>query len=213
MDNAITKIEVQKKKKDRVNVYVDGEYSFSCSSELVYINGLKKGKIIDMNYLEGLIEEDNYLYAKSKALTFIEKTFKTENEIEVKLQKYNFNDKIIRRVIEFLRDYKFVDDSKYAEVYIKEKAKKYGKSKIRYELKRKGIKDNIIDEKLNEYHDNDEAYVEGMRKMAIKKYNSLIRVEEDKFKIKRKVGSYLLGRGYSWNEIGEVLKEIFVENY
>lgn len=213
MDNAITKIEVQKKKKNRVNVYVDGEYSFSCSSELVYINGLKKGKIIDMNYLEGLIEEDNYLYAKSKALTFIEKTFKTENEIEVKLQKYNFNDKIIRRVIEFLRDYKFVDDSKYAEVYIKEKAKKYGKSKIRYALKRKGIKDNIIDEKLNEYHDNDEAYVEGMRKMAIKKYNSLIRVEEDKFKIKRKVSSYLLGRGYSWNEIGEVLKEIFVENY
>lgn len=213
MDNAITKIEIQKKKKDRVNVYVDGEYFFSCSSELVYMNGLKKGKIIDMNYLEGLIEEDNYLYAKSKALTFIEKTFKTENEIKVKLEKYNFDNKIIRRVIEFLRKYNFVDDSKYAEIYIKEKAKKYGKSKIKYGLMKKGIKDNIICEKLNDYRDNDEAYVEGMRKMAIKKYNSVIKVEKDKFKIKRKVCSYLLGRGYSWNEIGEVLKEIFVENY
>lgn len=72
-ENTITKIEAQKKKKDRVNVYIDNEYSFSCNTELIYIHGLKKGKVVDLDYLQDIIEEDNYLYAKSRALSFIEK--------------------------------------------------------------------------------------------------------------------------------------------
>lgn len=51
-----------------------------------------------------------------------------------------------------------------------------------------------------------------MREVALKKFNNIAKRETDKLKIKRKLSSYLLGRGYSWSEIGEVLKEIFSEN-
>ncbi|KHD38538.1 recombinase RecX [Clostridium acetobutylicum] len=211
-ENTITKIEAQKKKKDRVNVYIDNEYSFSCNTELIYIHGLKKGKVVDLDYLQDIIEEDNYLYAKSRALSFIEKTFKTENEIRVKLREKEFNEKIIERVIEFLRKYDFVDDSRYAELYIKERINKQGKVKIKYGLIKKGINDSIIDEKLSKYSANNENYIEAMREVALKKFNNIAKRETDKLKIKRKLSSYLLGRGYSWSEIGEVLKEIFSEN-
>ena len=33
MSNIITKIEVQKRNKDRVNVYINEEFNFACSSE------------------------------------------------------------------------------------------------------------------------------------------------------------------------------------
>lgn len=211
-ENTITKIEAQKKKKDRVNVYIDNEYSFSCNTELIYIHGLKKGKVVDLDYLQDIIEEDNYLYAKSRALSFIEKTFKTEKEIRVKLREKEFNEKIIERVIEFLRKYDFVDDSRYAELYIKERINKQGKVKIKYGLIKKGINDSIIDEKLSKYSANNENYIEAMREVALKKFNNIAKRETDKLKIKRKLSSYLLGRGYSWSEIGEVLKEIFSEN-
>ncbi|URZ16994.1 recombination regulator RecX [Clostridium felsineum] len=213
MDNTITKIETQKKKKDRVNVYIDGEYSFSCNAELIYIHALKKGKIVNMDYLKDIIEEDNYLYAKSRALSFIERTFKTENEIRVKLKEKEFNDTVIDRVIEFLRKYNFVDDTKYAELYIKERIAKQGKLKIKYSLVKKGIDDSIIDEKLSKYESKDEKYINAMREAALKKYTSIAKKETDKFKIKRKLSSYLMGRGYSWSEIGDILKEIFMENY
>ncbi|MCR3761231.1 recombination regulator RecX [Clostridium felsineum] len=213
MDNTITKIETQKKKKDRVNVYIDGEYSFSCNAELIYIHALKKGKIVNMDYLKDIIEEDNYLYAKSRALSFIERTFKTENEIRVKLKEKEFNDTVIDRVIEFLRKYNFVDDTKYAELYIKERIGKQGKLKIKYSLVKKGIDDSIIDEKLSKYESKDEKYINAMREAALKKYTSIAKKETDKFKIKRKLSSYLMGRGYSWSEIGDILKEIFMENY
>ena len=39
--NIITKIEVQKRNKDRSNIYIDNEYAFSLSNELVYKEGLK----------------------------------------------------------------------------------------------------------------------------------------------------------------------------
>jgi regulatory protein len=32
----ITKIEIQKRNKERVNLFLDGEYAFSISAELVY---------------------------------------------------------------------------------------------------------------------------------------------------------------------------------
>lgn len=44
MEKIITKVEVQKNNKNRVNVYVDEEYAFSCAAEVVYKYDLKKGK-------------------------------------------------------------------------------------------------------------------------------------------------------------------------
>lgn len=37
----ITKIEVQKKNKDRVNVYIDNNFAFAAFNELVYKEGVK----------------------------------------------------------------------------------------------------------------------------------------------------------------------------
>ena len=39
--NIITKIEVRKRNKERVNIYIDEEYAFSISAELVYKENLK----------------------------------------------------------------------------------------------------------------------------------------------------------------------------
>ena len=42
MEKIITKVEVQKNNKNRVNVYVDEEYAFSCAAEVVYKYDLKR---------------------------------------------------------------------------------------------------------------------------------------------------------------------------
>lgn len=43
----ITKVEIQKRNKDRVNVYINHEFAFACSAELVYIHNIEKGKSVD----------------------------------------------------------------------------------------------------------------------------------------------------------------------
>ncbi|WP_346961661.1 hypothetical protein [Clostridium sp.] len=42
MSKIITKIEAQKKKDNRVNIFINDEFAFGCSSELVYYHNLAK---------------------------------------------------------------------------------------------------------------------------------------------------------------------------
>ena len=52
--NVITKIEVQKRNKDRSNVYIDNDYAFSLSNELVYKEGLKLNEKIDIERINAV---------------------------------------------------------------------------------------------------------------------------------------------------------------
>ena len=63
----ITKIEVQKKNKERVNLFLDEEYAFSLSMELVYKEGLKKNQEIDAKRLELLAEEESIIRCKKQS--------------------------------------------------------------------------------------------------------------------------------------------------
>ncbi|WP_418219440.1 recombination regulator RecX [Clostridium pasteurianum] len=204
--NKITKIEVQKKRKDRVNIYVNNEYRFSCSSELVFLHSLKSGMSIDVDYIEKIVEEENYIKCKNDALKAIEKSYKTEREISVKLLQKDHSEKNINRAIKFLKQYNFIDDCKYADLYIKEKIKKQGKKKIKYELLKKGIEENIIDDKLNNVSYEYEVSI--INELARKKYNIFMKSENNSFKIYSKLFNYLSRLGYSSNIIKDTLKKI-----
>lgn len=211
MQGVITKIEVQKNKKDRVNVYVDEEYSFSCSMELVYSHGLKKNKIVDVDEIKDVVSDDNYIYCKETALKIIERTLKTEKEVEIKLRQKGFEENLIDKAINFLKKYDFVNDNKYIKCYVKEKIKKDGKNKIKYNLMKKGIREDLIEKELNEVNIDKQQYYNTLMELARKKYEILSKKEADKLKVKKKISDYLLRKGYLWEEIKPVLNDLLNE--
>ncbi|WP_234118947.1 recombination regulator RecX [Clostridium hydrogenum] len=213
MQGVITKIEVQKNKKDRVNVYIDEEYSFSCSMELVYSHGLKKNKLVDMDEIKDVVSDDNYIYCKETALKIIERTLKTEKEVEIKLRQKGFEENLIDKAINFLKKYDFVNDNKYIKCYVKEKIKKDGKNKIKYNLMKKGIREDLIEKELNEVNIDKQQYSNTLMELARKKYEILSKKEDDKLKVKKKTCDYLLRKGYLWEEIKPVLNDLLKINY
>lgn len=213
MQGVITKIEVQKNKKDRVNVYVDEEYSFSCSMELVYSHGLKKNKIVDVDEIKDVVSDDNYIYCKETALKIIERTLKTEKEVEIKLRQKGFEENLIDKAINFLKKYDFVNDNKYIKCYVKEKIKKDGKNKIKYNLMKKGIREDLIEKELNEVNIDKQQYYNTLMELARKKYEILSKKEADKLKVKKKICDYLLRKGYLWEEIKPVLNDLLKINH
>lgn len=205
MENKITKIEVQKRKKDRVNVYIDDEYCFSCSAELIFYHSLKTGNSVDIQKLQDLVTEDNYISAKNYALKVIERNFKSENEIYKKLALKDYSDPTIDKVMKFLKEYDFVNDVKYTEMYVNEKCKTQGKKKIKYELKKKGIPEEIINNKINSISEiNSDNLIEIMKK----KYELLSKNESNPTKLYQKMYSFLLRRGYSYDEFNSELKKL-----
>lgn len=201
----ITDINIQKGNKNRVNIYLDHEYSFSCSLELLYMKALKKGVEVNKEYLEEVISEDNYIKCKEASLKIIEHSYKTEKEVEDKLLSYGFEEKTIKKVMEFLKSYKFVDDLRYLRLFISDKKKAFGKNKLEHQLIDKGIKKELIYEELNKLSDEEEY--DYAFKLLEKKMKNMVKSGISKKEIMRKAKTYLLNAGFLNEVINKVINE------
>ena len=204
--NIITKIEVGKGNKERVNIYIDNEYAFSISAELVYKENIKVKDEINVERLKKLADEDNYIKCKNSALKIIERTYKSEKELRDKLVLKGYDDHIIKLTINFLREYNLLNDTNYAKMYVKDRSRNQGKNKIKYKLIQKGIDENIIEEELNKI-DKDEIK-KVVYEMALKKYRVLSKRENDNYKLTQKLYRFLMGKGYDYDLIKDVVKSI-----
>lgn len=210
MIEKITKIELQKKNEDRVNIYINGEYTFSCSKELVYTYKLATGKQFEIDTLNDIVNEDNYIKCKSSALRIIERTYKSEKEMFNKLIEKGYDDNTIINVIEFLRKYNFLDDLAYTKMYIKDKIKAQGKNKIKFALIKKGISEEIVNQELEDVDDIDQNNT--LMKLAESKYKTLLKNEQDSRKLFKKLSDFLMRKGFQWEEIKSVLKVLLRED-
>lgn len=207
-EKVISSIEIQKNNKERVNIFIDGSYAFSCSAELIYTHGLKPKSSVDLDELKELVSEDNYLKCKSAALKIIEKSYKSEKEIFDKLVKKGYEEKTSARVIEFLKSYNFLNDEEYVRMYVNDKIKSQGKSKIKHALLRKGIDEELIEEKLKAAGSSVELIT--AQRLADKKYKLLLKQEQDSRKINNKLWEYLMRNGFNKDIIEEIIQKLEV---
>ena len=152
----ITKIEVQKRNKERVNVYIDNVYTFSAYSELIYKENLKVNSEVDEEKLLRIAQKENVSKCKETALRIIERSYKTEKEMQNKLIEKGYDSESVGIAINFLKEYNFINDNNYVKMYIKDRISTQGKQKIKYSLIRKGISDDIIEEFLEDIESEDE---------------------------------------------------------
>ena len=201
----ITKIEAQKRSKDRVNIYVDEEYFMAVYAELVYTHSLKKGMEIDKNSLESLLHDEMYMKAKNKALSILSKSDQSEKKLREKLLN-NYDENIVEEVIEFLKGYKLINDNLLAEKIVHDNMNlsKFGKNKIKQNLYNKGIAASDIQDAISQI-DPDEEY-ENAKYLAEKRLKRL--KGEDKNKINQKIYQHLAYKGFSYDIIKRVLREL-----
>lgn len=204
--NIITKIEIGKKNKERANIYINEEYAFSISLELVYKENLKLNENVDIERLKTLAKEDNYIRCKNSAIRIVERSYKSEKEMEDKLLLKGYDERTIERTLDFLKEYNFLNDENYARSYVKDKIKVEGKRKIKFTLIRKGIDDNLIEDELSKVLSEDLKEV--ALNLALKKYNTLKKRENDKYKLSQKLYRFLMSKGYDFDLISEVVKEV-----
>lgn len=201
----ITKIEAQKRSKDRVNIYVDEEYFMAVYAELVYTHSLKKGMEIDKNSLESLLHDEMYMKAKNKALSILSKSDQSEKKLREKLLN-DYDENIVEEVIEFLKGYKLIDDNLLAEKIVHDNMNlsKFGKNKIKQNLYNKGIAASDIQDAISQI-DPDEEY-ENAKYLAEKRLKRL--KGEDKNKINQKIYQHLAYKGFNYDIIKRVLREL-----
>jgi len=179
---------------------------------LLNYNIFEKYKVsVDMDFSENEIQEMKYFSdierAKSRAINYISGKLKTKYEVRLKLKEKDFTEDIIDEVIDILEKEEYLNDRLYCEVFIEDKKQLngYGKNKIKSLLIQKGVSKSVFEDFLDEFEYEEEF--DNALKMGIKKLN-LLSNEEDVFKKKQKLINYLAYRGFSFDVINDVLREI-----
>jgi len=199
----ITRIEPQNNS-ERVNVYIDGEFAFGLMREILYKYGLSENMEVDREFIDEVLLEEEWLKAKDKALKFLSYRQRSQKEIEDKLKKEGFSDEIIEKTVDFLKSYNLIDDIAFAKNFMMDKSNinKYGPERIRYELYMRGISKDIIDEVLEDYGDEYSIALD-LAKKKVKSYKG-----NDRNAIYRKLGTFLQSKGFSYECISKVLREL-----
>lgn len=110
----------------------------------------------------------DYEVAKEKAIRYIVIARKTEEEVRKKLRKSGFDEKIIDKVIIHLIKLDYINDTDYVDAYIRQcmRLLNYSIYEIKNKLLQKGIKKDIIEEKLQILYESD--YEEKIVKKLLK---------------------------------------------
>ena len=198
----ITKIEVQKKNQDRVNIYVDEKFFMAIYKELVFTFNLKKGDNIEEDNLRQILKDEMFLKGKNKALNILSKTSQSEKRIR---------EDVIDEVVNFLKKYNFINDNELASKIVNTNVNlnKYGKNKIKQNLYNKGIGKSAIDDAISEI--DQDAEFENAFYLAEKRYARV--KNEDPKKAYAKVANHLAYKGFSYDIIKSVLNKIFKNDF
>lgn len=195
----ITDIKQQVNNPNRYSLFIDGKFAFGVEDTDVISYRLSIDSEISKEKLTEIYKSAVFSKARDKAIKFLSYKPRTEKEIWDKLEQSEFSEYTIRKVIELLKKYSYVNDKEYARAYIKDRFNLKGHSvkKISYELKSKGIDEEVIQETIDEF-DFDEA---GRVYELIKK--RLRKSPEPTEKEKQSCYNYMLRRGYSYAVINE----------
>jgi len=201
----ITSIEPQKKRKGRFNVFLDGEFAFGADKETVYDFGLRKNDDLTEEKMKEITDYDELNFGKKIAFSFLNYKPRTEKEIRKKLKEKKISEASIEKVITILKNLKYLDDSKYAKMYLEEKLANNPKGKrvIAMKLAEKGINKEVIKSVIDkEYNEDTETQ---KAKELLAKYIKKVRAKSEMDK-RQKCYRYLLSRGFDYEIVKEVCK-------
>ena len=205
---------VSRKDEKNVSVYFENGECLILSEDIFYSSGLRKGDEISEDRFSFFIEQNILYHIKQRALSFLGRRFHSERELFIKLKSKSYDERLIKVVLNDLREKSFIDDNVFANHFIEEKLKKksWGKNKIRAALFSKGVSGSIIDEAIQAF-DSEEDQNETALTLANKKYKSLVKRETDNRKIKQKIISFLLSRGFDYEISVQVVSKIIKQDF
>lgn len=200
----ITKIESQKNK-NRVNVYIDENFAFGIDIEILYKYSLEVDMEIDESFIEDVLQGEEQNRANNYALNLLSYRWRSECEIRNSMNTKGYSQDTIDNTIKFLKEQELIDDRRFAESFIKDKInfRDWGSYRLKQELFSKGVSKNIVDEVIEKYCDDEFERAMNLASKKIKSYKN-----DDKNAIYRKLGGYLQRKGYSYDVISSVLKEL-----
>jgi regulatory protein len=196
----ITDLVVQKRDKDRVSVFLDGQFALGLPGAIAA--NLRVGQSLSPEEIEDLERKDQADKAKKIALRFVSYRPRSVYEVQTHLQRKSYEEEIIDQVVKYLKGLDLLDDVAFANYWVEQRETFRPRSRfaLGQELRQKGISREVIETALEEIDDTAAA-----RRAVEKRVNRWAGLPEDVFK--DKVAGYLQRRGFTYEVIREILEK------
>lgn len=144
--------------------------------------------------------------ALSKCMALCSKGEKCISDIRKKLENWQLPETELQKVINALIEEKFIDEQRFAESFVRDKFRfnYWGKIKIAYHLKAKGISKMLIDEALTQIADKE--YFETLH-LLLKQKNKSVKANSE-YEKKAKLIRFAQGRGFEYDIIARIIDKL-----
>ncbi len=211
----VTALEQQKKDTSRLNVYMDGNFFCGLSVNIIAQYNIYQGKDIERKLLDEILFSELESRFFDRAVSYLVRSPKTEYQIKRYIKELFFKKKgkwfediskeqmeqIQNNVLKKLHKYEYIDDKRYAELFVTSrlKNKPRGKAILYGELLSKGVSKDIVKETLDSML-KDEYQI--LKDTYRKKYKD----ERISFEDTKKI-SFLQRKGFNWDLIERYIND------
>ncbi|MFO7840092.1 MAG: RecX family transcriptional regulator [Desulfosalsimonadaceae bacterium] len=197
MENIITAVTAQKKRKERVNVFIDEQYSFSLPAEKA--PGLAPGRQLSPEQIRSYKELDQKQKALERALSYLAVRPRSCREIRQHLDAKGFYEPAIESAIHRLTELGYIDDAAFARMWIESRSRSRPRGIIglRRELQQKGVSETMISDALQDFDEFSAALTAISGKLE--KWQGLEPMQR-----RKKIYEFLYRRGFSGTSCREI---------
>jgi regulatory protein len=196
----ITKITQQQKRTERYAIFVDGAYAFSLSQSALLTSSLAPGQELSQHQLGELkvLASSDKLY--NQVLRYISLRAHTSWEIAQYLERKQASPALVDELLNKLSNIGLIDDAQYARSFVHDRQllRPTSRLKISFELRKKHISDDIIEQVLGAEQAGDQTVLRALitRKRQQPRYHDDLKLMQ-----------YLARQGFHYPDIKEALQE------
>lgn len=187
--------------KRRSRVLTDEELTFVLYRGELRKYEVEEGGQLPSSVYDQILREVLFKRAKERCLYLLKARDRTEQEIRRKLREGFYPEAAIDYAVEFLKEYRFVDDENYGRNYIRVYGSRKSRKQIEFELREKGLDREDIGRLLEEQPvDEREQILKHLRK---KGYEKGVTPPKERARI----AASLARKGFSFDEIYGAMEE------
>ena len=206
MKKTITEISTQKRNRRRVNISLDGSYAFSL--DRLTAAWLQVGRELSEAEIKKLQTNDEVEVGFNQALNLLSYRSRSTAEMTRYLEGKGYAPGTLKIVLERLEEEGLLNDDRFAKEWVENRNtfRPRSQSQLRAELRFKGLAESSIESALEESEVDDAALA-----MAAARKQSHRYLSSDYEIYRKKLGSALLRRGFSYATVNETLRTLWNE--
>lgn len=199
----VTSVEPLDKKRSKI--YLNQEFAFVLYKGELRLFRITVGEELSERDYEKIMSELLPQRAKKRAMNLLMKRDYTEHKLCEKLREGEYPEPIIRQALDYVKDFRYVDDERYAYDFIADHANVRSYRRMEQDLRNKGISKETVQRAYERWQEaggaQDEAAM--MYDLLKKRHYAPDTASREE---RAKAAQYLVRKGFAWEKVCKAME-------